>query len=171
MRSHFITSDFVFHQGFQTLENSWKPWWNTRPRLWNITWCLVFDMITWTVEIRVQLISWDVPVLFAPETMNAMFVYSPYSWAAWLTRSVTFTPEPSLSRQCAVGHAPKKSALGSKMSLLERSWITCKWHERIIGICQDCINCKAKLFINSNFKTCCPTSNISNKHVVKNPTW
>ena len=52
MRSHFINSSFMFHQDFQTLENNkntrpsascfhqlsrvWKPWWNTRPLLWNI---------------------------------------------------------------------------------------------------------------------------------------
>ena len=48
----FINSSFVFHQDFQTLENNkstrpsascfhqfsrvWKPWWNTRPRFYEI---------------------------------------------------------------------------------------------------------------------------------------
>ena len=54
LRSHFKNSCFVFHRGFQTLENNkstrptascfhqfsrvWKPRWNTRTRFWNITW-------------------------------------------------------------------------------------------------------------------------------------
>ena len=53
LRSNFTNSYFVFHRGFQTLENNkstrptascfhqfsrvWKPRWNTRTRFWNIT--------------------------------------------------------------------------------------------------------------------------------------
>ena len=53
LRSNFKNSRFLFHRGFQTLENSkstrptascfhqfsrvWKPRWNTRTRFWNIT--------------------------------------------------------------------------------------------------------------------------------------
>ena len=53
LRSNFKNSCFVFHRGFQTLQNNksprptascfhqffrvWKPRWNTRTRFWNIT--------------------------------------------------------------------------------------------------------------------------------------
>ena len=53
LRKNFKNSCFVFHRGFQTLENNkstrptascfhqfprvWKPRWNTRTRFWNIT--------------------------------------------------------------------------------------------------------------------------------------